>query len=69
MPGLRTVNWWVKNNFKEIVFEYKKRVPMNNKSIFVFIIDTNNGITLFIEIIKELMSVKQLTEYNELKNI
>ena len=42
---------------------------MNNKSIFVFIIDTNNGITLFIDIIKELMSVKQLTEYNELKNI
>ena len=69
MPGLRTVNWWVKNNFKEIVFEYKKRVPMNNKLIFVFIIDTNNGITLFIDIIKELMSVKQLTEYNELKNI
>ena len=42
---------------------------MNNKLIFVFIIDTNNGITLFIDIIKELMSVKQLTEYNELKNI
>ena len=69
MPGLRTVNCWVKNNFKEIVFEYKKRVPMNNKLIFVFIIDTKNGITLFIDIIKELMSVKQLTEYNELKNI